>query len=52
MAGLGELRVDVGKGYRVYFVKKGDEIIILLCGGNKSSQDKDIKIAKKMAKEL
>ncbi|MCP4936064.1 MAG: transposase [bacterium] len=37
---------------RVYFVKKGDEIIILLCGGNKSSQDKDIKIAKKMAKEL
>ncbi len=37
---------------RVYNKKKGDEIIILLCGGNKSSQDKDIKIAKKMAKEL
>jgi len=50
--GIFELRVDVGKGYRVYFVNNGKEIVILLVGGDKSTQDDDIKIAKKMAKEL
>ena len=49
--GVFELRVDVGKGYRVYFTNKGDEIVILLVGGDKSTQDEDIKTAKKMAKE-
>ena len=40
--GICELRVDVGKGYRVYFAKDGDQLVILLCGGNKASQQKDI----------
>ena len=47
-----ELRVKVGKGYRVYFMNRGKKIVILLVGGNKTSQDSDIKIAKKMAKDL
>ena len=42
----------VGEGYRVYFTNDGKEIIILLVGGNKTSQDSDIKTAKKMAKEF
>ena len=46
-----ELRIDVGKGYRVYFKNKGNEIVILLVGGDKSTQDEDIKTAKKMAKD-
>ncbi|ESY75989.1 type II toxin-antitoxin system RelE/ParE family toxin [Mesorhizobium sp. M0051] len=50
--GIGELRVDYGPGYRVYFVKTGNTIIILLCGGNKSSQKADIKKAISMAKEV
>lgn len=50
--GIGELRLDIGPGYRLYFVKRGNEIIILLCGGDKSSQGRDIKKAIQMAKEL
>jgi putative addiction module killer protein len=50
--GIGELRVDYGPGYRVYFVKIGNTIIILLCGGDKSSQKADIKRAINMAKEV
>ena len=50
--GVFELRIDVGQGYRVYFTNDGKEIIILLVGGNKTSQDSDIKAAKKMAKEF
>lgn len=49
--GVFELRVDVGKGYRVYFMNKDKEIVILLVGGDKSTQDEDIQTAKKMAKE-
>ncbi|MDE6068518.1 MAG: type II toxin-antitoxin system RelE/ParE family toxin [Treponemataceae bacterium] len=49
--GVFELRVSVGKGYRIYFKNNGKEIVILLVGGDKSTQDSDIKIAKKMAKE-
>ncbi|MFN7903952.1 MAG: type II toxin-antitoxin system RelE/ParE family toxin [Pseudobdellovibrionaceae bacterium] len=44
--GVNELRLAFGAGYRIYFGSVGDELIILLCGGDKSSQDKDIKKAK------
>ena len=50
--GIGELRIDYGPGYRLYFLQQGKVLIILLCGGDKSSQDKDIKKARQMAKEL
>lgn len=49
--GISELRIHYGSGYRVYFQQKGELLIILLCGGDKSSQQKDIEIAKKLAKE-
>ena len=49
--GIGELRIHFGPGYRVYFRKRGKTVIILLCGGDKSSQAKDIKMAKKLAGE-
>ncbi len=49
--GIGELRVDYGPGYRVYFVKRGDVVVVLLCGGDKSTQAKDIERAKEMAHE-
>jgi putative addiction module killer protein len=49
--GIGELRIDYGPGYRVYFVKRGNAIVILLCGGDKSSQQHDIAKAKELAKE-
>lgn len=50
--GIGELRIDFGPGYRVYFAKRGDVLVILLCGGDKSSQERDIKRAKQMAMEV
>lgn len=50
--GIGELRVDYGPGYRVYFTKRGQTIIILLCGGDKRTQKRDINNAVKMAKEV
>jgi putative addiction module killer protein len=50
--GIGELRVDHGPGYRVYFVQRGSVLIVLLCGGDKSSQSRDIKQAKALALEL
>lgn len=45
------MRIDYGKGYRVYYTRSGKEIILLLVGGDKSTQSKDIIIAKEMAKE-
>ena len=50
--GIGELKIDFGPGYRVYFVQRGSVIIVLLCGGDKSSQVRDIKAAKALAEEL
>ncbi|HTN60913.1 MAG TPA: type II toxin-antitoxin system RelE/ParE family toxin [Devosia sp.] len=50
--GIGELRIDYGPGYRLYFVKQGNTVVILLCGGDKRTQARDIKRAIQMAKEL
>jgi len=49
--GVGELRIDYGPGYRVYFVRRGEAIVILLCGGDKQTQARDIQLAKFLAKE-
>jgi putative addiction module killer protein len=49
--GVSELRIPYGPGYRVYYVQRGNIVIVLLCGGDKSTQDKDIKLARKLAKE-
>jgi putative addiction module killer protein len=49
--GISELRIHYGPGYRIYFHKRGDTIIVLLCGGDKSTQAKDIKTAKRLATE-
>nr|WP_274704323.1 type II toxin-antitoxin system RelE/ParE family toxin [Treponema succinifaciens] len=46
------MRIDTGKGYRVYFTNKDKEIIILLVGGNKSTQETDIQKAKELAKDV
>ena len=50
--GVGELRIDHGPGLRIYFVKRGRTIIFLLCGGDKSTQSRDIKRAKTLAQEV
>lgn len=47
--GVSELRIHYGPGYRVYFLQQGDRIAVLLCGGDKSTQAKDIKTAKQLA---
>lgn len=50
-AGVYEARIDVGPGYRVYFVRRDGQVIIVLAGGDKSTQDKDIRRAQELAKE-
>ena len=50
--GVSELRIDYGPGYRVYFTKRGLLLVILLCGGDKDSQPRDIERAKILAKEV
>ncbi|MCB5205558.1 type II toxin-antitoxin system RelE/ParE family toxin [Neorhizobium sp. T786] len=50
--GVSEMRIDYGPGYRVYLTYAGRAVVILLCGGDKSSQSRDIAYSKKMAKEI
>ena len=50
--GVSELRIDYGPGYRVYFVRRGQTLVILLAGGDKHTQDQDIKTARKLAQQL
>ena len=50
--GLYEIRIHYSAGYRLYFVNKGERWILILCGGAKSTQEKDIKLARKLAKEV
>ena len=49
--GVSELRVDCGPGYRVYFGQKGHTLVVLLCGGNKRTQQRDIRLAKEFWKD-
>jgi len=50
--GVSEMRIHYGPGYRVYFVERGLEVVILLAGGNKSTQGKDIRIALELARQI
>ena len=51
-SGVSELRVDHGPGYRIYFVKRGTHLVVLLAGGDKGSQSRDIATAHELAKML
>jgi putative addiction module killer protein len=50
--GVSELRLHFGPGYRIYFVQRGELVVVLLCGGDKGTQRRDIETAKKLAREL
>ena len=50
--GVSELKIDVGPGYRVYYSQRGSRLLILLAGGDKSSQSKDIELAIKLAQNF
>ena len=50
--GVCELRIDYGPGYRVYYARDGELLILLLCGGDKRTQPRDVKIALRLAREL
>lgn len=50
--GVSELRIPYGPGYRIYLTRQGDIVVVLLAGGDKSSQDQDIRLAKNLARHL
>ncbi|MCK6449376.1 MAG: type II toxin-antitoxin system RelE/ParE family toxin [Alphaproteobacteria bacterium] len=47
--GVSELRIHFGPGYRIYFCRRGRDLVVLLCGGDKSTQTRDIRLAKRLA---
>ncbi len=51
-AGVSEMKIDFGPGYRVYFTERAGEVVILLCGGTKKGQNADIALAERLAKDL
>jgi putative addiction module killer protein len=51
-SGVSEMRIDYGPGYRVYFIRRGDTACVLLCGGDKRSQERDIARALELAQEI
>lgn len=51
-SGISLMRIDYGPGYRIYFTRRGQKLVILLCGGDKSSQTDDILSAKALAADL
>ncbi len=50
--GVSEMRIDYGPGYRVYFVRRGPSLIVLLAGGDKRRQDRDMEVARELARNL
>ena len=50
--GVSEMRINYGPGYRVYYASRGSTLVILLCGGDKKTQNADIRKAKALAKEI
>ena len=50
--GVSEMRVDYGPGYRIYFVSRGERLVILLAGGDKRTQSRDIEVARELARTL
>ena len=50
--GVSEMRLTYGPGYRIYYLSRGEQVVLLLCGGDKSTQDADIRAAKALAKKV